>query len=137
MWYKAKAKIWWLKVRNSKKFNQKKGNNRVLFGLKTWKKNYSSLDNIFPLNRQTIILALKKNHKHISKHKILGGLIFTTRWHKSITKILNSVLCKIYEFFYYFITFYWKLFSDCCDKFDCSGSIIYLSCLSWFWQING
>ena len=26
------------------------------------------------------------------------------------------------------ITFYWKLFSDCCDLFDYLGSIVYLSC---------
>ena len=26
------------------------------------------------------------------------------------------------------ITFYWKLFSDCCDQFGYPGSIVYLSC---------
>ena len=34
-------------------------------------------------------------------------------------------------FLYYFfskITFYWKSFSDCCDRFDYPGSIVYLYC---------
>ena len=38
------------------------------------------------------MIALKKKHKHISKHKILGGVIFVTLWHKSVTKILNFVI---------------------------------------------
>ena len=30
------------------------------------------------------------------------------------------------------ITFYWKLFSDCCDQFGYPGSIVYLSCFISF-----
>ena len=36
-------------------------------------------------------------------------------------------LC-VFLLFFSKITFYWKLFSDCCDEFDYQGSIVYLSC---------
>ena len=38
-------------------------------------------------------------------------------------------LC-VYWLFFSKITFYWKLFSDCCDKFEYPGSIVYLSCFT-------
>ena len=98
MYIKQKQKFDGSKSRSSKKFNQKKGNFRVFFSLKTWKKiKLTKFTHYFPLNHQTIILALKKKHKHISKHKILGGVIFATRWHKSVTNWCNQdfELCLI------------------------------------------
>ena len=36
--------------------------------------------------------------------------------------------------FFFKNTFCCKLFSDCCDKFDYPGSIVYLSCFDFFVQ---
>ena len=49
-----------------------------------------------------------------------------------VASIIRNRLCIIYGFFIIFskITFCWKLFSDCSDKFNYPGSIVYLSCIA-------
>ena len=54
-----------------------------------------------------------------------------------VASIIRNRLCIIYVFFDHFLQkfhFYWKLFSDCCDKFVYPGSIVYLSCFLSFSQ---
>ena len=51
-----------------------------------------------------------------------------------VASIMRHKLCMIYAFFGYFFQnhFYQKLYSDCCDKFDYPGFIVYLSWSSGF-----
>ena len=55
-----------------------------------------------------------------------------------VASIIRNSLCIIYVFLLFFskITFYWKLFLDCCDQFGYPGSIVYLSCFIFFVQIS-
>ena len=52
-----------------------------------------------------------------------------------VARIIRHELCMIYAFFCSKIIFDQKLFSNCWDKLDYPGSIVYLSCLALFCHV--